>query len=457
MEALVDLLTRDEGKTLEFKRDLSSPEKVLRTLVAFANGAGGTLVIGVSDGKHEVVGLPDPRLEEERLANLISSGIEPQLSPEISLVAWRRTHVLIVQSHPGGGRPYRLKRLGVPHGVYVRIGSTNRVADPAQVDELKRVVLRRTFDEESVGGTNSEAIDFRVASELFAAAGRTLANTDLATLGMVVKEGARTVATTGGILAFGRDRMKWFPDAYLKAGCFAGKDRTKIADSAEFNTCLPLLAEEGLRFVQRHLRQSIRVDALKNKMASELPEVALREAVVNALVHADYSRRGTPLRLSVFDDRVEIENPGGLPPGLCLEDLRRGVSKLRNPVIARVFRELGLVEQWGSGVQRMFSACTTAGLPPPLLEETGSGFRVTLFRHSIAPPQLTNATDARALAFIGANPGRTTAEVARDLGLTSRATRTRLAQLVAHGLLVVVGSSPRDPKRAYHIPTRPPL
>ena len=106
--------------------------------------------------------------------------------------------------------------------------------------------------------------------------------------------------------------------------------------------------------------------------------MALREAIVNAVVHADYSQRGAPIRLAVFDDRVEIENPGLLPPGMTVDDLRRGVSKLRNRVIGRVFHELGLIEQWGSGIQRMSSACRDAGLPEPMLEELGSRFRLTL-------------------------------------------------------------------------------
>ena len=80
--------------------------------------------------------------------------------------------------------------------------------------------------------------------------------------------------------------------------------------------------------------------------------MALREAIVDSAVHADYAQRGAPIRVAVFDDRVEIENPGLLPPGLTVEDLRRGVSKLRNRVMGRVFQELGLIEQWGSGIQR---------------------------------------------------------------------------------------------------------
>ncbi len=80
----------------------------------------------------------------------------------------------------------------------------------------------------------------------------------------------------------------------------------------------------------------------------------LREAVINALVHTDYSQHGAPIRIAFFDDRIEIENPGILLPGMTIEDMKDGVSKIRNPVIARIFRELDLIEQWGSGVRRIF-------------------------------------------------------------------------------------------------------
>ena len=96
-----------------------------------------------------------------------------------------------------------------------------------------------------------------------------------------------------------------------------------------------------------------------------VPIAAVREAIVNAVAHADYSQRGAPIRLAIFDNRIEIENLGLLPFGLTLDDLPLGISKLRNRTIGRVFHELGLVEQWGSGVQRMIATCREAGLAPP--------------------------------------------------------------------------------------------
>ena len=109
-----------------------------------------------------------------------------------------------------------------------------------------------------------------------------------------------------------------------------------------------------------------------------MPPLAVREAIINAVTHADYSQRGAPIRINVFDDRLEIENPGLLPFGLTIEDLPRGVSKLRNRVIGRVFHELRLIEHWGSGAQRMIASCQQAGGPVPIWEELGTRLRVTM-------------------------------------------------------------------------------
>ncbi|MGF7233745.1 MAG: ATP-binding protein [Frankia sp.] len=170
--------------------------------------------------------------------------------------------------------------------------------------------------------------------------------------------------------------------------------------------------------------------------------------MINAIAHADFRQRGAPIRVAIFDDRLEVENPGLLPFGLTLEDLRRGVSKLRNRVIGRVFHELGLMEQWGSGIQRMTAACVDDGLAPPVLEEIGTRFRVTLSTARVTTPSIDEKDQAILEALTG--EGLLTSEIATKIGLSTRATRTRLAKLAERGLVREVGSSPHDPKRRYY-------
>lgn len=444
---LTDLLKQPEGKTLEFKRDLSSPTGVLRTVVAFANTAGGTVLIGVEDGTRHVRGVVDPLALEERLANVLSDGIAPHLVPDIEVLPWRSTNVLAVQVYPSPARPHYLKAAGLEAGVYVRIGSTNRRADDELVAELRRTSLGKPFDEQAMPELDADALDFGAASECFSGV-RKFGPADMETLRLLVPHQGRKVPSVGGVLLFGRQRETHFPDAWIQAGRFAGVDKARIVDSAALHGPLPKVAQEAVDFVQRHGLHGYEIGAVRRVEHWSLPPVALREAVINALVHADYAQRGAPIRISIFDDRVEIENPGLLPPGLTVEDLKRGVSKLRNRVIGRVFHELGLIEQWGSGIQRMSAACRDAGLPMPVLEEIGTRFRVT-FRTTRGNVPSLDVIDEAILESLADDAELPTNAIAAHIARTPRATRTRLASLVERGLVREIGSSPQDPKRRY--------
>ena len=169
---------------------------------------------------------------------------------------------------------------------------------------------------------------------------------------------------------------------------------------------------------------------------------------MNAIVHADYAQQGAPIRLALFDGRIEIESPGLLPFGLTIEDIRQGVSKLRNRVIGRVFHELHLIEQWGSVIQRMTTACQDAGLDDPKLEEIGLHVRVTMSTARVGRPR-TDERDRRILTLFGDGSARSTEAVAKHIGLSQRATLTRLKSMTERGLLAEIATGPHDPKRQY--------
>jgi predicted HTH transcriptional regulator len=447
---LITLLSRPEGKTLEFKRDLSSPDGVLKAIVAFANTSGGVVVLGVEDVTKRVKGIPNILAEEERLANLIADSISPRLVPSIEMMPWRKTQVLAVEIYPSASRPHFLNRLGPEEGVFVRVGSTNRRADLFLVEEMRRYNQVASFDEQPKPELNSEAIDFRAASEFFRPV-RKLARQDLLTLKIVTRYQGRTVPTVGGILLFGSNRLDRYPDSWIQAGRFAGKDRRRLIDSLEVRSYLPGTAGEVVAFLQKHMTREAVIGAVKRTDQWTLPVVAVREALINAIVHADYAQRGAPIRVALFNDRLEIDNPGLLPFGLTIEDIQKGVSKLRNRVLGRVFQELGLIEQWGSGIQRMTVACRERGLDAPRFEEIGTHFRVTL--STIAHRASTkDERDEAILAALAANQetGLSTSEIAKQIALSPRAARTRLASLVERGLVAEIGSGPQDPHRRYY-------
>ncbi|MCU0226225.1 MAG: putative DNA binding domain-containing protein [Bryobacterales bacterium] len=444
---LLDLLKRPEGKTLEFKRDLSSPEGVLKTLIAFANTAGGTLVIGVEDQSKNVLGVPHVLAVEERLTSLVSDAIHPRLAPDIEVVPWRSLNLLVVHVYPSNTRPHHLQRLGPEIGVFVRVGSSNRRADLQLIEEVKRWNRMDSFDEQAIPDLNSEVIDFRVASE-FLAQYRKVTPQGWRTLRVTTDHQGRQVPTIGGLLLFGKNRFERFPDAWIQAGRFAGTDRVRLVDSAEIRSLLPQSAEDALAFARKHLTQETVIEGLRREERWSVPLVAIREALINAIVHADYAQHGAPIRLAFFDDRIEIENPGLLPYGLTIDEIRQGVSKLRNRVIGRVFHELRLIEQWGSGIQRMSAACQSAGLDDPKLEEIGTHFRVTIFTARVGRLEM-DETDRRVLALLSDGRARSTAMIAEYAGLSPRATLTRLKSLTQRGVVAEIGTGPHDPKRRY--------
>ena len=444
---LAELLARDEGKTLEFKENCRPVQKILQTVVAFANTAGGTLVLGVRDRTKEVVGLSDPLKEEERLANLFADNIWSLLMPEIQIVSWRdREVILVTVPHMVG--PYYVRSEGPQDGVYIRLGSTNRRAGPEIIAEIQRLAVNTFFDEQPCTEVNSEAVDFRAASEFFAQGSLKLTHAKRLSLNLLVSHGRHEVPSRGAVLLFGKNRRSLFPDAIIRCARFRGKDKSYFLDQTEIDEYLPRAVESAVSFVERHTAQSIEIGRIRRREFPEYPPPAIREAVINAIVHADYSIGGMSISIAVFDDRVEVTNPGLLPFGLTLEAALSGVSKLRNRVIGRVFRELKLIEQWGSGMGRMMAACTEAGCRPPRFEEVGTSFRVTLYSGKVAA-RTAHEWEEQLLQYFTEKGEISTHDAARMWKLSDRAARTRLKKLVSQGVLAEIGTGPKDPKKVY--------
>ena len=173
-------------------------------------------------------------------------------------------------------------------------------------------------------------------------------------------------------MLFGKNRGEHFPDAWIQAGRFFGKNKDKIVDSLEIHSYPILAIDEAVAFIKKHATLALEISNTQeaehwNVSRTErwnVPVEAVREAIINSVIHSDYSQRGAPIRIAIFNDRIEIDNPGLLAFGLTLDDISSGVSKLRNRVFGRVFKELkGFVELWGSGIQRMTVSYTHLTLP----------------------------------------------------------------------------------------------
>ena len=197
-----EILNQDEGKTLEFKRDLSSPRPVLKTLVAFANTAGGRLFIGIEDDRR-VIGVEDPLDEEERLCNIIADSISPRLVPNVEMITIEGKTVLVVEVFLSGLRPHYLTSEGLENGSYVRLGSSNRQADRELVAELRRSAEGVSFDELPMVDLSIDDLDLVVAQTMFSEK-RSLSEKELFTLRLVTREQGRIVPTKGAVLLLGK-------------------------------------------------------------------------------------------------------------------------------------------------------------------------------------------------------------------------------------------------------------
>ncbi|GHT91981.1 hypothetical protein AGMMS49545_08810 [Betaproteobacteria bacterium] len=281
---LAALLEHAEGKTLEFKRDLSSPKPLLKTLVAFANSAGGRLIVGVTDTR-QVVGVVDPLAEEERICNLIADHIAPRLIPNVELGTLGEHTLLTIEVFPSSARPHYLKSQGSEQGVYVRLGSTNRQAGPDLLAELRRLAAGTIFDEIPMPDLSVHDLDIPAAQRWFGRE-RALDEKSLTTLKLLRREQGRLVPTQGAMLLLGREREQHFPDAWVQCARFRGTDKVEIFDQTEIHAHLPDAVDAIELFLKKHAFKSAEFSDMRRKDVWSIPLTMLREAIIKRLFPA---------------------------------------------------------------------------------------------------------------------------------------------------------------------------
>lgn len=447
---LEKFLQQDEGKCLEFKQDISSLSKILNTVVAFANTAGGHIVIGIADKTKQVMGIEQAHLVEERLSTAISDAIHPQIVPNIEILNWKGYNLVIAEVYPGSNKPYFIRAKGEQSSTYVRVGSTNRLADSFMIESLRRTHLPTMFDEDIILTSTPDDLDEALVSDAFAPH-KKITVKDLITLGILGLDNRnKKYLTYGGTILFGKNPQHFLPDAWIHAGCFQGHNKVNILDTQKIIVPFYKALDESMSFLRKHLNVSLVIDNVRHREEWSVPQIALREAIINTIVHCDYSLSGSPLSISIFDNRIEIENPGILPFGMTFEHFHMGISKIRNRVLARVFQELKIIERWGSGIQRIKDSCRKAGLLEPTFEEVGYHFRVTLYRTKSYDALLTSA-EQKIYDILAKHQGLSTKDIAEKMGLSTRQIRKSLIALLDKGVIVEIKRHPNDPEKKYFI------
>lgn len=444
-----ELLAKEEGKTLEFKENTKSLPKIIQTIVAFANTAGGTLVIGIKDKSKEVIGLTNILEEEERIANAIADSVSPLLIPSLQLHTWRDRDLLLI-SVPHSFGPYYIKSKGIEEGTYVRFGSTNRLADGATILEIQRLKEHKYFDEQPNFDCAASEINFDLAKELFAKISKKLTDRTAKSLGLIVQHHAKELPSNGAVLLFADHYREFFPDAIIRLGRFLGIDKSQILDQQDLEIPISKTLEPIITFIRRHTSLAAEIGEMRRKDIPQYPPAVVREAVINALLHTDYSIKGSSIQVAIFDDRIEITNPGCLPFGLSFEAALSGISQLRNRVIGRVFRELNLIEQWGSGLGRMINICEQQGIPHPKFEELGNFFRTTLY-HGVNRQVLTEEWHKPIIEYLKLNKEILPKKAQELWKVTSRTASSRLKKMCEEGILIEISTSRFDPQKKFSL------
>jgi ATP-dependent DNA helicase RecG len=379
----MDLLAKiksGEGRKLEFKVLFTSPAKIAQTAIAFANGAGGEIIFGVADGGG-ITGLhPDGILQLiDQLSNLIYENCYPLIMVEITIKYIDTKAILVMEVFPGGDKPYYLKKPGKANGVFIRVGASTRHADSAIINDLERRKRNISYDEEIAYDFSVEDLDLATLKTDFQLlTGKVLDEQGLYNLKIIKNEHGKTYPTVGGMLLAGK---VMFNDFFgVKCARFKGNKVDVFIDKKEYSGPLYKVVEDVVSFAKNYIPLRGEIHGLQRVDQYEVPILAIREAVINAIIHRDYTISGSSIKLAIFDDIVEITSPGCLPNTLSIADIINGRSEIRNKVIARFFEQISFIEQWGTGVKKIIDQCHEFGLSKPSFTEGGNSFQVTLFR-----------------------------------------------------------------------------
>jgi len=437
-----EILKQPEDKSLEFKKEIpKNRQNLLKTVVAFANGTGGHIYVGVNDDR-TVTGIKEEPFDlEEKLSSIIYDSISPIPNVFFQTIAFEDKVIFIIRILPGANKPYYFKKLGPEDGIFVRIGSTNRKADSQISAELRRQARNISLDQEVDPSFDCEILDMRLLEKFIELRGlKTKPTLDyLVKIKAAQRYNHTCHPTIGGILLFSSTLPDDYSYAKFRVSRFKTENRADLINSTIISDGLLAMPEKIMDFVRLYMERKIEISALRRTDAYDIPLPAIREGILNAICHRDYSITGSDNKLDIFSDRLEITSPGTLPFGITLQDLGEGISEVRNRLLVKIFRETGYIEQLGTGIMRIKEACRKNELPEPKFEETGNFFKVIIFRTRLAfSPELK---DVYKLIKQGVPLG--SKEIALKLNIHQNTALKRLRRLEEKGLIYKQGRGPR--------------
>lgn len=418
-----------ETENIEFKSQFT--EEIYKEVIAFANTDGGIVYVGI-DNDGNVIGLADVDQEYTRITNGIRDAIMPDVTMFVRFTIQDNKVVRIAVSE-GANKPYYLKGKGLkPSGVYVRQGTSSVPASPEQIrrmikesdgdmfEEMRSMEQGLTF-EAAAAAFKRYGVEF--GPEKYRALGVTQKNDELYTnLALIISD--QCAHTT-------------------KVAVFGDESNTTFKDNKEFGGSIFKQLEDTYTYLMLCNKTAATFKGLERIEKQDYPEGALREALLNALVHRDYSFSGSVI-INVNDEKMEFISIGGLLPGLSIDDIRIGISQPRNKKLAEMFHRLHLIESYGTGIRKIYKLYENCPLQP-VIEATPNAFKITLPNMNAAPDSVSEQGSAvtpqmqKVLSFISEHGQITDAEIQSLLGIKKTRAFTLVKQMREMGLVQLLG------------------
>lgn len=416
-----------ETENIEFKSGFT--EEIYKEVIAFTNTDGGVLYIGIDNDGNAVV-LNNVDDEYTRITNGIRDAILPDATKFVKYTIQENKVVRITISE-GTNKPYYLRSKGLkPNGVYVRQGTSSVQASSEQIRQMIKDSDGDDF--ESMRSLEQE-LTFASAVAAFESYGVDFSEEKYLALGMINKNDG--LFTNLALLMSDQCQDS------IKVAVFGDDENTTFKDNREFKGSIFKQIDEAFRYIMLSNRTSSVFKGLERIDKSDYPEAALREALLNSVVHRDYSYSGSII-ININDKQMEFVSIGGLLPGLTADDIRSGISQPRNKNLAEVFHRLKLIKAYGTGIRRIYKLYENCSVQP-CIEVTHNTFKMILPNMSVAEPLAVKTyltpQKEQILDFISKKGQITEVEIMNLLGVKRTRAYTVAKQMCDENLIIVVG------------------
>ena len=432
------------SSTLELKREVPRYEQIIKTMIGFCNQSGGKIVLGVSDDG-QIIGLPDDVIEKvmSDIDKAIYEAAMPPVIPRVYTQRFDQKAVVVIEVSEGMTKPYYRKSEGLAKGTYMRLGRNTIRATSAMIDELKWQSCGVDFETlPAYRFTREDLDDQAIQSFLNSRANQAKASvTDnlLKSYGLITREHQDYLPTIAGMLLFGKNPQQVLSEAMIICSHFKGTSGREAIATVDCEGTLFHQFEQVYAFILSRLYKSFTITNVKREEKLEIPEVALREVLFNALIHRNYHIPG-PIKVAIYDDRIEVFSPGGFPGPMSPDSLLQGITYLRNPAICKIFREAGYVEKLGTGFITIFDSYHKHGLADPQVIQGDNFIKCILprFEKSTQPDE---PEDQQILRLFDSMQEITIQDIVNQLQVSRATASRRINELIDKGLLERIGKT----------------